>query len=136
MYNEVRRDDDHLDDQEYHYPPWHVDTNHKLIRWRLVIVGGIDGFSRMIMYLNCTDNNKAQTIFKCFLTGVKDYGLPIHLERYKPVAAIVPFFFHLSQTRQDDAYSLVIAIFALQVVSAVVVSALRCYVREEQVVVA
>jgi hypothetical protein len=21
MYNEVRRDDDHLDDQEYHYPP-------------------------------------------------------------------------------------------------------------------
>jgi hypothetical protein len=31
---------------------WHVDTNHKLIRWRLVIVGGIDGFSRMIMYLN------------------------------------------------------------------------------------
>jgi hypothetical protein len=43
---------------------WHVDTNHKLIRWRLVIVGGIDGFSRMIMYLNCTDNNKVQTIFK------------------------------------------------------------------------
>ena len=34
-----------------------------------------------------------------------------HLERYKLVAAIVPFFFHLSQTRPDDAYSLVIAIF-------------------------
>ncbi|CAG2229368.1 unnamed protein product [Mytilus edulis] len=24
---------------------WHIDTNHKLIRWRFVIIGGIDGFS-------------------------------------------------------------------------------------------
>ena len=72
---------------------WHVDTNHKLIRWRLVIVGGIDGFSRMIMYLNCTDNNKAQTIFKCFLTGVKDYGLPIRVrsDKGKENVAIADF---------------------------------------------
>ncbi len=25
---------------------WHVDGNHKMIRWRLVIHAGIDGFSR------------------------------------------------------------------------------------------
>ena len=25
---------------------WHVDGNHKLIRWRLVIHGAIDGYSR------------------------------------------------------------------------------------------
>ena len=24
---------------------WHVDTNHKLVRWNFIIVGGIDGFS-------------------------------------------------------------------------------------------
>ena len=67
---------------------WHVDTNHKLIRWRLVIVGGIDGFSRMIMYLNCTDNNKVQTIFKCFLTG-----LPIRVpsDKGKENVAIADF---------------------------------------------
>ncbi|CAH3159093.1 unnamed protein product [Porites lobata] len=29
---------------------WHIDGNHKLIRWRLVIHGGIDGFLRMIVF--------------------------------------------------------------------------------------
>ena len=29
----------------------HIDGNHKLIRWGFVIHGGIDGFSRKIMYL-------------------------------------------------------------------------------------
>lgn len=72
---------------------WHVDTNHKLIRWRLVIVGGIDGFSRMIMYRKCTDNNKAQTIFKRFLTGVNDYGFPIRVrsDKGKENVAIADF---------------------------------------------
>ena len=23
---------------------WHIDTNHKLVRWRFIIVCGIDGF--------------------------------------------------------------------------------------------
>ena len=23
---------------------WHIDTNHKLIRWNFIIIGGIDGF--------------------------------------------------------------------------------------------
>ena len=26
---------------------WHVDTNHKLIRWNIIIIGGIEGFSRL-----------------------------------------------------------------------------------------
>ena len=30
---------------------WHIDGYHKLIRWHYVIHGGIDGFSRLIMYL-------------------------------------------------------------------------------------
>ncbi|CDQ61259.1 unnamed protein product [Oncorhynchus mykiss] len=39
----------------------HVDTNHKLIRFGFVIFGGIDGFSRKIMYLGAATNNKAST---------------------------------------------------------------------------
>lgn len=31
---------------------WHIDSHHKLIRWRFVIHGAIDGFSRAITYLN------------------------------------------------------------------------------------
>ena len=26
---------------------WHIDTNHKFVRWHLVVMGGIDGFSRL-----------------------------------------------------------------------------------------
>ncbi|KAK3084140.1 hypothetical protein FSP39_008884 [Pinctada imbricata] len=55
---------------------WHIDTNHKLIRWRFVIIGGIDGFSRRIMFLKCSDNNKASTVLQHFLNGVERYGCP------------------------------------------------------------
>lgn len=55
---------------------WHIDTNHKLVRWRFIIVGGIDGFSRLVTFLRCTDNNTAETVLQCFLSGVEKYGLP------------------------------------------------------------
>ena len=57
---------------------WHIDGHHKLIRWRFVIHGVIDRFSRtfMIMYLKCSDNNGAPTVLTFFLEGVTSYGLP------------------------------------------------------------
>ncbi len=55
---------------------WHIDGHHSLIRWRFVIHGGIDGYSRMITYLSCADNNFSYTVYKLFLAAVKDYGLP------------------------------------------------------------
>ena len=36
---------------------WHIDGNHKMIKWRLVIHGGIDGYSRLITFLHCSNNN-------------------------------------------------------------------------------
>ena len=55
----------------------HVDGNHKLIDpWRLVIHGGIDGFSRTVVFLKCNVNNKASTVFQCFRKAVVDFGLP------------------------------------------------------------
>ena len=55
---------------------WHLDGNHKLIRWRLVIHGGIDGYSRMIVYLQCSTNNTAATVLSSFTDAVQQYGLP------------------------------------------------------------
>ena len=47
-----------------------------LLRWRFVTHGGIDGYSRMIVYLRCSDNNRAETVLSCFGTAVSGYGLP------------------------------------------------------------
>ena len=45
-------------------------------RWRIVIHGGIDGFSRMIVYLKASTNNHASTVYQLFHTTVQTYGLP------------------------------------------------------------
>ena len=55
---------------------WHVDMNHKLIRWNIVIIGGIDGFSRLPIMLKCTNNNKSETRLMCFQDAVHEYGIP------------------------------------------------------------
>ena len=55
---------------------WHIDGNHKLVRWRFVIHGLIDGFSRMVLYLNVAGNNRADTVLAYFQHAVEKYGLP------------------------------------------------------------
>jgi len=42
----------------------------------MVIHGAIDGFSRTVVYLRCSTNNKAATVYRCFLDAVGKYGLP------------------------------------------------------------
>ena len=58
---------------------WHLDSHHKLIRWRLVIHGAIDGFSRLVLYLECTNNNQATTVVSMFKKGVSHFGLPLQI---------------------------------------------------------
>lgn len=53
---------------------WHLDGHHSLIRWKLVIHGCIDGFSRRIMYLKCSSNNLAETVLDLFLSAVEGSG--------------------------------------------------------------
>ena len=56
---------------------WHIDGNHKLIRFRLVVHAGVDGFSRTIVFMKCSDNNRADTVLESFLSGVASFGLPL-----------------------------------------------------------
>ena len=40
---------------------WHHDTNHKIIKYKFVVSGCVDGFSRLILWLNISNNNLART---------------------------------------------------------------------------
>ena len=46
------------------------------IRWRLVVHGCIDGYSRRVIYLKCADNNCADTVLTLFTESVDQVGLP------------------------------------------------------------
>ena len=45
--------------------------------------GAVDGFSRFILYLHCSNNNKSETVLQMFDNAVKDYGLPDHVRSDK-----------------------------------------------------
>ena len=58
------------------YFPHATDGHHKLIRWRLVTHGAVDGYSRLVVFLKCSSNNRATTVYEVFLKAVQEYGLP------------------------------------------------------------
>ena len=55
---------------------WHIDGNHKLIRYHIVIHAGIDGFSRAVMYVGASDNNRSETVLHLFVEATKTFGIP------------------------------------------------------------
>ena len=66
--------------QQYSVPHpnalWHIDGNMSLIRWGLTVQAGIDGYSRLITYLQCFTNNTASTVLQHFSRAVALYGCP------------------------------------------------------------
>ena len=56
--------------------PWHVDGNHKLTHYKLVIHEAIDGFSRLITFTHCADNNRAETVLGNVMSAIQAYGIP------------------------------------------------------------
>ena len=45
----------------------------------MVTHAGIDGYSRLIVYLKCSTNNRASTVLSAFEEGVQKFGLPSHV---------------------------------------------------------
>ncbi|PIK37126.1 hypothetical protein BSL78_26040 [Apostichopus japonicus] len=78
---------------------WHIDGNHKLIRWRFVIHGGIDGYSRIPVFLRCASNNRAETMLSSFQRGVLDFGLPAKVRSDKGGAST---YYTLFSKLEDD----------------------------------
>ena len=55
---------------------WHIDGQHNLVNWGFVIHGGIDGFSRLIVYLHCSNNNRKETVTDLFRSATERYDWP------------------------------------------------------------
>ena len=53
---------------------WHIDGHHSLVRWGFVIHGAIDGFSRLITFLQCSTYNRSETVKT--LDAIQSFGLP------------------------------------------------------------
>ena len=51
----------------------------------MVIHGGIDGFSRRIIFLSISNNNRASTVVKLFTMAVESHGLPVRVRADKGV---------------------------------------------------
>lgn len=58
---------------------WFMVSLYVCFRWRIVIHGGIDGFSRLPVFLKCSDNNEADTVVSYFIEAVSYYGLPLRV---------------------------------------------------------
>ena len=58
----------------------HIDGNHKLIQsYTNVIHGGLDGFSRMITFLQASTNNRASTVLQYFQSAVAHCNLTLRV---------------------------------------------------------
>jgi len=55
---------------------WHHDGQHGLIRWKIVIHGIIDGYSRFVVGLRASNNNCSSTVLQLFLEAASKYGVP------------------------------------------------------------
>ena len=43
---------------------------------RLVTHCAIDGYSRLVVFMKCSANNRLSTVLQCFLGAVNKYGVP------------------------------------------------------------
>lgn len=55
---------------------WHHDGNEKLRPWGFYVHGCVDGFSRLIVYLNVSSNKRALTVTKMFKQATGELGAP------------------------------------------------------------
>ena len=82
---------------------WHIDGHHKLIKWRFVVHGGIDGFSRTIVYLHCSTNNFPSTVMASFADAVCKYGVPNQIRSDRGGENVQVWEYMLEQHRSESA---------------------------------
>ncbi|KAG9278067.1 hypothetical protein AMEX_G5862 [Astyanax mexicanus] len=86
---------------------WHVDTNHKLIRYNIVLFGAVDGYSRKVMCLRVATNNLASTAFAAFKEATEKHGIPSRVRADQGVenVEIARFMFNVRGTDRGSFMS-------------------------------
>ena len=77
-----------------------------ICRWRLNLHGGIDGYSRLIMYLHCSTDNRASTVLRLFTKAASEFGLPSRCRSDKGAENRLVALYMLSQLGTEEACSL------------------------------
>ena len=62
---------------------WHIDGHHSLINWGFVTHGAIDGFSRLIVFLHCSTNNRSDSVLNLFNEALEQSGVPSQIRADK-----------------------------------------------------
>ncbi|ODN73104.1 hypothetical protein L198_08301 [Cryptococcus wingfieldii CBS 7118] len=55
---------------------WHIDGHHKMFRWRIVIIGIIEGKSRKFVGLRAQNNNRAASVLDVLKKATEEHGVP------------------------------------------------------------
>jgi len=55
---------------------WHMDGQHEIVNFGIVVHGIIDGYSRLIVGLRASSNNTAKTVLSLFSSATNQYGIP------------------------------------------------------------
>ena len=77
-------------------------------RYRFVVHGCVDGYSRAIIYLECNDNNRATTQLDAFRKAITKWGLPSRIRTDKGLENIEISKFMLSDSRRGPGRGSVI----------------------------
>ena len=78
-----------------------------MICWRIVTHGAIDGYSRLIVYLHASTNNKSRRVYELFPSAVEKHQLPSRVRSDQGTENVLVAQ-HMPEGRSAEKHSMII----------------------------